>query len=56
MKRLALAAATAAALGAAPAFAATLYVPDFDSSWLATVQLHLRRRTFTGTVVLGCQR
>lgn len=52
MKRLALAAATAAALGAAPAFAATLYVPDFDSSGWQQYS-YTFGGTFTGTVVLG---
>jgi len=52
MKRLALAAATAAALGAVPAFAATLYVPDFGSTGWQSYS-HTFSAGFTGSVVLG---
>lgn len=51
MKRLALAAATVAALGTTPAFA-TLYVPDYGSTGWQQYS-HTFSAGFTGTVVLG---
>ena len=52
MKRLALAAATAAALGAAPAFAATLYVPSFGSTGWQQYS-YTFSSAFAGSVTLG---
>lgn len=52
MKRLALAAATAAALAAAPTFASTLYVPDFGSTGWQSYSLTFSS-AFTGSVYLG---